>query len=620
MAEREADLEKPEAPTGELESPREECSTVEKTISKVTTASNSPPKSPDPDLPQTFQENVGTAPSEPLLSPEPSPYEQESPKQKVYTVDEAINKIGFGPFQILVTVFCGLLWLADAMEFMLLSVLSPAVKCQWDLSSFEEAFISSLVFFGFLLGGLFWGMVSDVVGRKTGLFIVNLVILVCAGLSAIPVSASDSRIPGYPWLLICRFGVGFGTGGTGQAITYYAEFLPLKGRGVFIVLIEVWWAIGTMFGGLLALAVLGEGGLGWHWLLGFATIPLALVIFMFPLVPESARFYLVKGKPDKAQKVLKRVAFCNCKEMLVGRVVSQEEKEKINAQESAVFYTEGNVSFSQTGSYNVTSDEEDAKSQSHEIGSDETPLLVENGPKVRVSETQATKPSKLKVFLDQLSSLFTNGMWKTTIILMCLWLGAAWLYYGIVLLTTSLLQYDPHCGADDILNSSNLTNESCEDSLLQKSDYLKILWTTAAELPGLLITVFIIEIFGRKITMAVEFVATMIGFLLLFICASDVLITLFLFIIRAFATGVFQAIYVYTPEVYATNSRAIGMGVCTAAARVGAIATPYVAQILLHANDYATLSLYAGSSLVLAILAMLLPIETKGRALRDEGK
>lgn len=32
------------------------------------------------------------------------------------------------------------------MELMLLSILSPAVKCQWDLSSGEEAAITSVIF------------------------------------------------------------------------------------------------------------------------------------------------------------------------------------------------------------------------------------------------------------------------------------------------------------------------------------------------------------------------------------------------------------------------------------------------------------------------------------------
>ena len=34
--------------------------------------------------------------------------------------------------------------LADAMELMLLSVLGPAVKCQWELTTAEEAAITSV--------------------------------------------------------------------------------------------------------------------------------------------------------------------------------------------------------------------------------------------------------------------------------------------------------------------------------------------------------------------------------------------------------------------------------------------------------------------------------------------
>ena len=60
------------------------------------------------------------------------------------------------------------------------------------------------------------------------------------------------------------------------------------------------------------------------------------------------------------------------------------------------------------------------------------------------------------------------------------------------------------------------------------------------------------------------------------------IITLFLFLIRAFVTGVFQAVYVYTPEVYPTSVRALSLGVHTSAARVGAIITPYTAQVIVR--------------------------------------
>ena len=47
--------------------------------------------------------------------------------------------------------------------------------------------------------------------------------------------------------------------------------------------LQIWWAIGSMFGALLAYGVMGPDGLGWHWYLGLAAIPLALVLFFFPV-------------------------------------------------------------------------------------------------------------------------------------------------------------------------------------------------------------------------------------------------------------------------------------------------------------------------------------------------
>lgn len=52
-----------------------------------------------------------------------------------------------------------------------------------------------------------------------------------------------------------------------------------------------------------------------------------------------------------------------------------------------------------------------------------------------------------------------------------------------------------------------------------------------------------------------------------------------LFVARGIIAGVFQAAYVYTPEVYPTSLRAVGVGACSAMARLGAMVTPYVAQV-----------------------------------------
>ena len=67
-----------------------------------------------------------------------------------------------------------------------------------------------------------------------------------------------------------------------------------------------------------------------------------------------------------------------------------------------------------------------------------------------------------------------------------------------------------------------------------------------------------------------------------------------LFIARGMSSAFFQAIFVYTPEAYPTNLRAVALGSGSACARIGAMITPYIATVLLKQSVYATVGVYAG--------------------------
>lgn len=134
---------------------------------------------------------------------------------------------------------------------------------------------------------------------------------------------------------------------------------------------------------------------------------------------------------------------------------------------------------------------------------------------------------------------------------------------------------------------------------LQTTDYMDLLWTTLAEFPGIFATIAIIEKFGRKKTMALQFLLYAGCVLLLtsteeyfdlfnafwiwgteiISFSSRTILTIILFMARGVIAGLFQAAYVYTPEVYPTALRSVGVGGCSALARLGAMATPYVAQV-----------------------------------------
>lgn len=85
---------------------------------------------------------------------------------QTYTLDEALEAVGFGKFQILVLGYAGMGLIAEAMEMMLLSFVGPAVQSAWGLSPRKESYITSVVFAGMLVGAYSWGIVSDKHGRR----------------------------------------------------------------------------------------------------------------------------------------------------------------------------------------------------------------------------------------------------------------------------------------------------------------------------------------------------------------------------------------------------------------------------------------------------------------------
>ena len=69
--------------------------------------------------------------------------------EETFTIDEAIEKIGFSRFQIKLSIVTGLAWMADSMEMMVISILAPALQCEWSLNSWQKALVTmvNLIFF-----------------------------------------------------------------------------------------------------------------------------------------------------------------------------------------------------------------------------------------------------------------------------------------------------------------------------------------------------------------------------------------------------------------------------------------------------------------------------------------
>ena len=94
--------------------------------------------------------------------------------------------------------------------------------------------------------------------------------------------------PNYPSLLVFRTLCGFGVGGSTIPFDLLAEFLPNSHRGRFLIYIEYFWTLGSMFVAGVAWVLLSSSG--WRVLTYVTAIPVAvsLVGSVFVL-PESPR-------------------------------------------------------------------------------------------------------------------------------------------------------------------------------------------------------------------------------------------------------------------------------------------------------------------------------------------
>ncbi|KAF6729696.1 Synaptic vesicle 2-related protein [Oryzias melastigma] len=442
---------------------------------------------------------LGDQESEALTDGAEVPREFANPTDDTFMVEDAVEAIGFGTFQWKLSILTGLSWMADAMEMMILSILAPQLHCEWRLPSLEVALLTSAVFIGMMISSSLWGNISDKYGRKTGLKMSVLWTMFYGVLSAFA--------PIYGWILVLRALVGFGIGGAPQSVTLYAEFLPMRSRATCILLIEIFWALGTVFEVLLAILVMPT--LGWRWLLGLSTIPLFIFAILCFWLPESARYDVLTGNQDKALATLKRIATENGVPMPLGKLIAARQEDR-----------------------------------------------------------------------GKIKDLFSSHFRCTTVLLWFIWFANAFSYYGLVLLTTELFQEGGACGR-------------------------------------LLVTLWAIDRLGRRKTMALCFFVFSLALIPLYGCVGRVSMTVLIFIARAFIAGGFQAAYVYTPEVYPTATRALGLGTSSGMARVGALITPFVAQVMLEYSVYLALSVYCCCCLFAAIASCALPIETTGRGLQE---
>lgn len=468
----------------------------------------------------------------------------------VYTLDEALNHVGFGKFQILVLIYAGLGLVAEAMEVMILSFIGPAIKSEWNLSPAQETILTSVVFAGLLVGSYSWGFISDNYGRRKGLLGIAMVSTVAGLLSAFSLN--------YLSLVTLRGLVGIGLGSGPVCLSWFLEFIPASNRGMWMVVISIFWTLGTIFEAALAWIVMPR--LNWRWLLALSSVPSFAVLLLYGFAPETPKYLCTAGKMADATHILEKIAQRNGTNLPSGMLVSDGT---------------------------ALPDEE-------VIIPEHIPLL----------SSTVNKTTEVKSGSSSFLMLLSSNLIRTTLLLWFLFFGNSFIYYGVVLLTSELNSEQAGCG------STLLLLEYAQDANL----YINVFITSLAELPGLLLSAVIVDRVGRKISMAIMSILTFIFLLPLLIHQPVTSTTVLLFGARMFANGTFAVASVYAPEVYPTSLRATGAGIASAVGRIGGMVSPLVAVGLVTGCHQTAAVFLLVVVIVLSIVCILLfPFETKGK-------
>lgn len=242
---------------------------------------------------------------------------------RALNLDEALELNPVSLFQYRLLLLCGFAYMSDALEVNLLFFISACAGADWDLANAQQASITGTVFVGVILGSLFWGSFADRFGRRLTYFCSCTLILLGGLLSG--------AAPSYPWLLTFLVIAGFGIGGANVPFDLLAEFLPSSHRGSFLVYIELFWTVGSMYVAGLAWGTLNTQG--WRFLAYMAAAPIFLVMIVAAVyLPESPRWLLVKGRKTEAVEVIRAAARTNGIEMKEFDLLDEEEENEENAR------------------------------------------------------------------------------------------------------------------------------------------------------------------------------------------------------------------------------------------------------------------------------------------------
>ena len=217
-----------------------------------------------------------------------------------------LDRLSWNRFHTLIIVALGITWVLDGLEVTLAGALSGALKespvLQFTNTDIGIAGTSYLV--GAVFGALFFGWLTDRLGRKKLFFITLAVYLLATGLTA------------FSWNLwsfcLFRFFTGAGIGGEYTAInSTIQEFIPAQYRGRTDLIVNGSFWIGAALGALGSVILLDPAhfapDIGWRIAFGIGAALGLVILFLRAFIPESPRWLVTHGRAADGEAIVRTI-------------------------------------------------------------------------------------------------------------------------------------------------------------------------------------------------------------------------------------------------------------------------------------------------------------------------
>lgn len=185
---------------------------------------------------------------------------------------------------------------------------------------------------------------------------------------------------------------------------------------------------------------------------------------------------------------------------------------------------------------------------------------------------------------------------KRTIMLWIVWFGIVYSYYGIFTWLPSLMVTQGY-------------------GMIRTFEYVLIM--TLSQLPGYFSAAWLVDVIGRKKTLALYLTGTAVASYFFGQGGSPEVVVFWGSLISFFNLGAWGVVYTYTPELYPTRMRAFGSGWAAGVGRIGGMVAPIAVGYLIGGGDgfSQVFTMFTGTLLIVAVAVLWLGEETMHREL-----